>query len=247
MLQHDRAPRPRQFDDPVSQARIGVFLGEAHRLLACLSRACHDVDPHGLIGRDSNRAADRGHRVEGAACPIRKLKVVECLRAPEGSPTADEVQSIGFEAGITNRRLRASGSSGGGHHMEHPGLLFPGRSRTASGQDGTARLEYLRLHKEIGKGGVRLVLRLGGEGDFGVAGYFNPAHPVGTIGQRNPPQFNIIFRRNCDQGVGIDFLVMPAKFDPRLHKNCFITRATVGGRLPCRRPQRSCVEIAQIT
>ena len=135
---------------------------------------------------------------------------IQGRRRRERPMPADEPHAIGFV-----RRL-AHGRAPHGHHVRHPrGLLF-GRARTARAIDRLTAWNQFGLHKQIAERRMGFVLRLRRQHHFGIAGDFDRARRLRAVRQRHASQFDVVFGRDADLGVGFDLVVACGETQPGL-------------------------------
>src|SRR5229473_4302815 len=106
--------------------------------------------------------------------------------------------------------------------MEHPWHLFLEGARTARAEDRLALMDDLGLNEEIAERRMQRVRGGRREHDFRITRDFDrPACP-GAVGDADPAQFDVVFRRNDDIGMRIEIVVAAAKLRTSLRKNYFV-------------------------
>ena len=69
---------------------------------------------------------------------------------------------------------------------------------------------------------------------------------LGAVRDRDPPQLDVIFRRNADFGMGVDSVIAAAELGAGLREDRLVTFARLERWLPGSGPKGAAVQIAQI-
>ena len=93
---------------------------------------------------------------------------------------------------------------------------------------------------------MRDVRRRGRQNHLGIAGQFQGSRDARSVRDRQPPDFDIVFRRNGDVGVDVDAEIATMEFGPGLREDRLINVGFVQRRLIGRRPDVAARRVAQV-
>ena len=201
MLQRDVRVRRRHREGARGGAGIAVFPHQRERRRAIGGDAGRERDAHERAGRQPHALAQRCHRIEDGAGRSRQRAALDGDRVGRRSPATQESRTIGFPLDRTAKPPVH------GKDMERPGVGLLGGSRTPAEQQTRALRVVLRFDEEFAESGMGDIVFGACEHDFGVAGDLDFARPVAAIGDRQPPDFHIVFRRHDDLEQGFEVAV----------------------------------------
>jgi hypothetical protein len=147
-----------------------------------------ECEPDERAGCKSNALAQRGNRIQNRSGRSRQRPAVERSRRRRRSAAAEEARAVGFPFD------RPGQPAIDRQHMKRPGLCFVGGARPATEQQTRALMIVLGFDEQLRKRRMREVVVGSGQHDLGVAGDFDFARPITAIGDRQPANFDVVFR-----------------------------------------------------
>src|SRR5256885_16470014 len=93
---------------------------------------------------------------------------------------------------------------------------------------------------------MRSVCGQGIQYHFGKSRHLDKPRGVRVVRQGHASNFDVIFRRNADLGVGVDFVEAETKLGPALAEDRFVMPPGLKGWLISSRPEIPPIQIAQI-
>ena len=93
---------------------------------------------------------------------------------------------------------------------------------------------------------MQRVGRRGSERDLGIARDIDRAPRARSIGEAQPPELDVVFRRDDDLGVRFDVVVEPAKLRPSFGEYRLVVRRPLERRLVCGRPEVAARHVADV-
>ena len=106
--------------------------------------------------------------------------------------------------------------------MKHPWCIVADRAGPARAENRLLLANDFGLNKKIAECRMQ---RIGGrrcEDDLCVARHIDGSSCFGPVGDADPAQFDVIFGRNGDLGMGVQLAAAGAELRPRFRENRFV-------------------------
>jgi hypothetical protein len=121
-----------------------------------------------------------------------------------------------------------------GHQVKHPGGVLAERARPASAEDRPLLADDLGLNKEIAERRMQRVRDRRGENDFRVTRDVNRSTRPGAVGDGDPAQLDVVFRRDGNLRMRVECVIEATELRLPLRENRFVflrpfERRLVGG------------------
>jgi len=241
LMEFQLAVGPGHLEGPRGEAGVAILLDEEHGGLAGFGDAGDEVPVGGSLGMHHDALPDRHDGIEDGSVGIRKrTNLIKSGGVLARAGATDEFSAASLVGNL------AGGRTLGRHEMEHPGRTLPGSAGATGAEDGLRSGQNLGLDEEIAESGVCEIGVRRCEDDFGIARQFDAALVRREICQGDAADFDIVFGRNGDLGVGVDLFVTASIFGPALDENGLVmvrlaARWLIGGG-----PENARLRIAQV-
>ena len=236
--QLDLAVRAGERQRPGDGAPVVVLLHEAVGLFFGLGKAGDEGDAGRAAGRQPHELTQRDDRVEHRAGRVRqRVGGRQRDRIPERAAAPDEARAVGLEL---RRRADAPAAA------EQVEEIGPGaaRARPARADQRITLGQRRRLDEQVRERRVREVGLRRRQHDFRVAGEIEAARLAAVVGDRDPPQLDVVLGRDDDLGARLQASVDPAEHRPVEREGDFELVGVASDRLMGGRPDRTGLQIA---
>ena len=200
LAQPHLAMRPRQVEHAIGKVPVAILVDEAHATLAGVGDAGHEVERRCLVRFERDAYTNGDDRIEHRAFAARQDIVARCQRhgLRRGAAATDEACAVGLvrngiHVGVVH-----------GHQMAQPWRTLVGRARTARAQQRLHGRHDLAGDEQLAESGMRRVTAGIGQDHFRVARQFDGTARASAIGDLRAAQFDVVFRRYDDLGVGFE-------------------------------------------
>ena len=165
--------RPRQRGRPLEGGGIAMLVDEVeHRLAGCGNHR-PEGDAHGGAGRDAHTAAQCEDRIEHRADGVGQRPTIGHRdRRMDAVAAAEEAGPIGFHLRLPHRLAIHDGQ------MRRPDLLLSRRAPPPRCQQSALGGEIFGGDEQLHEGGMRDVVGLRRQHQFGIGCHVDLAHPV---------------------------------------------------------------------
>ena len=231
LAQHHLAVCPGQLEHAIRETAIMIFLDQTQYRSPGIGDARDHIDRRRSARVERHSTADRGDRVQHRALGARERSLIDHCNEPH---------AVGLERNLAAFRPVH------GHQMKHPRYLLFGGAWTAGAQDRPAPADDFRLHEQIAEGRMQRVRRGRCEHDLSVAGELNGVRIPRSIGDVNPPQFDVIFGGHHDLGMRFEVEVAAAKFRSPFGEDRFVMFRLLERGLIRGRPEFPTLHLAQV-
>ena len=169
---------------------------------------------------------DRDNRIEHRALAARERRgIAHRLRIGDRVSAADEPHAVGLIGNFSDVRPVH------GHQVKHPWRLLVEGAGPAGAENRLPLAEDLGLNEKIAERRMQRVRGRRCENDFRVTRDVDRSARPRAVGDADPAQFDVVFRRNGDLGMRVEVVVAAAELRPRLRENRFVivsARLSVG-------------------
>ncbi len=239
--QHDLAVRGRQLEHAIRETAILVLVDEMEHGVPRLGSARNHVDRRRGSGVDGEAMADRDDRIQHRTLGARQRTgerhrdgFRHASAAPDESPAVGLARNL---AGLCAVR---------GHQMEHPRHLLLEGARPTGAKNGASPRDDLGLDEQVAECRMQRVRGRRREDHLGIARHVQRPRGPRPIGDVDPAELDVVFRRNHDLGMRLEIEILASKLRPALREDRFVAIRLLPRRLVCRRPELAACLVAQI-